>query len=104
MSSGDSGDYHREPDDEVDYEDVPADISYGSIEGVGGLPGCSSREVELENKLSELRYQLARLGEENRELERNLAASEELGQTLTTELEGSQRQIVTLSTSINKGA
>ena len=103
MSSGDSGDYHREPEDEVDYEDVPADISYGSIEGVGGLPGCSSREVELENKFSELRYQLARLGVENRELERNLAASDELGQSLTTELEGSQRQMVTLSTSINKG-
>ena len=102
-SSGDSGDYHREPEDEVDYEDVPADISYGSIEGVGGLPGCSSREVELENKFSELRYQLARLGVENRELERNLAASDELGQSLTTELEGSQRQMVTLSTSINKG-
>merc|ERR1719427_1031820 len=102
-SSGDSGDYHREPEDEVDYENVPADISYGSIEGVGGLPGCSSREVELENKLSELRYQLARLGVENRELERNLAASDELGQSLTTELEGSQRQMVTLSTSINKG-
>merc|ERR1719427_1429797 len=103
-SSGDSGDYHREHEDYVDYEDVPADVSFGSIEGVGGLPGCSSREVELENKLSELRYQLARLGDENRELERNLAASDELGQSLTTELEGSQRQMVTLSTSINKGA
>jgi hypothetical protein len=25
-------------------------ISHGSVEGLGGWPGCGSREVELENK------------------------------------------------------
>jgi len=102
-SSGDVGDGLKEPEEEEYHEDIAANISYGSIEGVGGLPGCSSREVELENKVSELRYQLARLMEDKKELERNLAASEDLGQSLSTELEGSHRQVVSLSTSINKG-
>lgn len=70
---------------------------------MGGVPGCSSREVELENEVSELRYQLVRMTEEKKELERNLAASEDLGVSLTTELEGSHRQVASLSTSINKG-
>eukprot|EP00092_Neocalanus_flemingeri_P040846 GFUD01044466.1.p1 GENE.GFUD01044466.1~~GFUD01044466.1.p1 ORF type:complete len:1000 (+),score=364.95 GFUD01044466.1:67-3066(+) len=102
-SWGDVGDFPKEPECAAYHEDVPANISYGSIEGVGGVPGCNSREVELENKVSELRYQLARLGEDKRVLERHLAASEDLGQSLTTELEGSQKQMETLSTSINKG-
>eukprot|EP00092_Neocalanus_flemingeri_P091853 GFUD01116538.1.p1 GENE.GFUD01116538.1~~GFUD01116538.1.p1 ORF type:complete len:578 (-),score=221.19 GFUD01116538.1:103-1746(-) len=102
-SWGDVGDFPKEPEYAAYHEDVPANISYGSIEGVGGVPGCNSREVELENKVSELRYQLARLGEDKRVLERHLAASEDLGHSLTTELEGSQKQMETLSTSINKG-
>jgi hypothetical protein len=28
----------------------PGNTSFGSVEGVGGWPGCDSREVELENK------------------------------------------------------
>jgi len=88
----------------LEFDDISlVDISYGSIEGVGGVPGCSSREVELENEVSELRYQLARLTEEKKQLERHLAASEDLGISLTTELEGSHRQVASLSTSINKG-
>eukprot|EP00092_Neocalanus_flemingeri_P026518 GFUD01028741.1.p1 GENE.GFUD01028741.1~~GFUD01028741.1.p1 ORF type:complete len:754 (-),score=279.20 GFUD01028741.1:61-2322(-) len=102
-SWGDVGDFLKEPECAAYHEDVPANISYGSIEGVGGVPGCNSKEVELENKVSELRYQLARLGEDKRVLERHLAASEDLGQSLTTELEGSQKQMETLSTSINNG-
>ena len=95
-----------EADDDklLEFDDISlVDISYGSIEGVGGVPGCSSREVELENEVSELRYQLARMTEEKKELERHLAASEDLGISLTTELEGSHRQVASLSTSINKG-
>ena len=101
-----------EVDDEQDSREVDQDInstgnasygSYGSVEGVGGDPGCSSREVELENKVSELRYQLVRLGEEKVELERNLAGSEELAQTLATELEGSQKVMVNMSSSFHRG-
>ena len=99
-------------DDEQDSREADQDInstgnasygSYGSVEGVGGEPGCSSREVELENKVSELRYQLVRLGEEKIELERNLAGSEELAQTLATELEGSQKVMVNMSSSFHRG-
>merc|ERR1719206_1127398 len=92
-------------DDKIlEFDDISlVDISYGSIEGLGGVPGCSSREVELENEVSELRYQLARMTEEKKQLERHLAASEDLGISLTTELEGSHRQVASLSTSINKG-
>jgi len=101
-----------EVEDEQDSGEVDQDInstgnasygSYGSVEGVGGDPGCSSREVELENKVSELRYQLVRLGEEKAELERNLAGSEELAQTLATELEGSQKVMVNMSSSFHRG-
>jgi len=102
-SCGESEEAAKELGDDFEHEEIPVNISYGSIEGVGGPPGCSSREVELENKVSELKYQLARIVEEKRELVRNLAASEDLGQSLSTELEGNMRQIVTLSTSINKG-
>lgn len=102
-NSADMGNRSQDSTDNAGH-DVLADVSYGSIEGLGGVPGCSSREVELENKVSELRYQLSKLGEEKREVERNLAASEEFGQSLTTELEGSHRQMASLSTSINKSA
>ena len=49
-------------------EEFPIDISYGSIEGIGGNPGCNSKEVELENKVSELRYQVSKLTRENKDL------------------------------------
>ena len=28
----------------------PGNLSYGSVEGLGGMPGCDSKEVQLENK------------------------------------------------------
>ena len=44
------------------------DVSSVSVEGVGGLPGCASREVELENRVSELSFRLAGLARERGEL------------------------------------
>jgi len=81
-----------------------SNISFGSIEGIAGETpsNSSSREVELENKISELRYQVSKLQIEKRELERNLAASEDLGVSLTSELVGSQRQMMNLSSSVCK--
>lgn len=35
--------------EEQDKPDLD-NVSYGSVEGLGGLPGCDSREVELENR------------------------------------------------------
>eukprot|EP00092_Neocalanus_flemingeri_P040844 GFUD01044464.1.p1 GENE.GFUD01044464.1~~GFUD01044464.1.p1 ORF type:complete len:512 (+),score=182.19 GFUD01044464.1:63-1538(+) len=85
-NSRDVGEFHKESEGVACHEDVLLNTSYGRIEGVGVAPGCGSREVELENKL-----------------EIDLAASEDLGQSLPTELEGSLRQMETLSTSINNG-
>ena len=87
-----------------DLEEVDAlNISYGSIEGFGTMRQgeyeslCSSREVELENQVSELRFQLNKVFEEKKELERSLQASEEHGLNLTTELNLSHKQVASLS-------
>lgn len=47
----------RSPDSPYKGSRVPVrshsdagNASFGSVEGVGGLPGCDSREVELENR------------------------------------------------------
>ena len=66
---------------------------------------CASREVELDNKVVELNYQVGRLTEDKKELEKLLAESEDFGLNLTclnTELEGNHRRL-SLSNSINKG-
>ena len=83
---------------------ISGNVSYGSVEGVGGGDdsGCSSREVELENRVSELSYQLARLGEEKLELEKHLAGSEELALNLAAELETSQKVFVNMSNSYHR--
>ena len=90
-----------------DNVDVSTASSSGTLEAVGGTTCCASREVELENKVVELSYQVGKLTEDKKELEKNLAESEDFGLNLTcltTELEGSQRRLsVSLSTSINKG-
>ena len=81
-----------------------SNVSYGSVEGVGGADdsGCSNREVELENRVSELSYQLARLGEEKLELEKHLAGSEELALNLAAELETSQKVFANMSNSYHR--
>ena len=90
-----------------DNVDVSTASSSGTLEGVGGTTCCASREVELENKVVELSYQVDKLTEDKKELEKNLAESEDFGlnlSSLTAELEGSHRRLsLSLSTSINKG-
>merc|ERR1719228_2865569 len=72
-------------------------VSFGSIEGTGGQPGCSSREVELENKVSELNYQLSKLGEENLNLQRAYSTIEDISANLTIDLELSKRKLASLA-------
>eukprot|EP00092_Neocalanus_flemingeri_P001194 GFUD01001272.1.p1 GENE.GFUD01001272.1~~GFUD01001272.1.p1 ORF type:complete len:986 (+),score=248.57 GFUD01001272.1:48-3005(+) len=96
------GDVVKDEQD-IPEEDISTDASYGSVEGVGGAQGCSSKEVDLENTVSELRYQLARLGNEKIELERNLTGTEELAQKLTTELKESHEVMLNLSPSFHRG-
>ena len=68
-------------------------MSQGAFESV-----CSSREVELENQVSELRFQLNKVCEEKKELERSLQVCEEHGLNLTTELNLSHKQVASLTT------
>ena len=74
-----------------------------SFEGVGG--NCyqlsSNREFELENKVSELEFLLARVREEKKELENNLVVTEETGLSRTSELEEELRSHKRLSLSTN---
>merc|ERR1719153_2064347 len=81
--------------------------SSGTVEAIGGVVCCASREAELDNKVVELRYQVGRLTEDKKELEKQLAESEDFGRNLTcltTELEGNHRRLsVSLSNSINRG-
>jgi len=82
------------PDNSCEDE---ADISFGSYEGVGVQPGCSSREVELENKVSELKYQLAKFEEKHTDLRRAYSAMEDISANLTIDLELSKRKLATAS-------
>ena len=74
-----------------------------SFEGVGG--NCyqlsSNREFELQNKVSELEFLLARAREEKKELENNLVVTEETGLSRTSELEEELRSHKRLSLSTN---
>ena len=38
-------------------------VSYGSMEAIGGPAGCYSREIEYETRLSEICFQLAQANE-----------------------------------------
>ena len=89
-------------EDEVFEDNSPRPASL-SFEGVGGLSDQlhSNREFELQNKVNELEFQLAKLKEEKKELENSLVASEEFGLSLTTELEDSHKRL-SLSTNIQK--
>lgn len=56
------------------------------LEGFGGGPGCSSREVELESRLEEVEFTVARLGKELDEALRAQMNSEEQVELLEAEL------------------
>ena len=85
----------------TDQEEALTNISFGSIEGYGAGDdmAATARELELEARIEELNHQLCKLKEENREMQKNLVASEEFGLSLTTELEDSQRRL-SLSSSV----
>ena len=74
-----------------------------SFEGVGGnsYQISSNREFELQNKVSELEFQLSRVREEKKELENNLVVFEETGLSRTSELEEELRSHKRLSLSTN---
>ena len=61
----------------------------------------TNREFELQNKVSELEFLLAKVREEKKELENNLVASEETGLSRTSELEEELRSHKRLSLSTN---
>ena len=75
------------PQEEGREKCVRPNVSSDSLEGVGGLPGCDSREVELENLVSELQYRLAGMERERTVLRATLAASEEQTAGLTVTLQ-----------------
>ena len=74
-----------------------------SFEGVGGdcFQLSTNREFELQNKVSELEFLLAKLREEKKELETNLVMSEETGHSRTEELEEELRSQKRFSLSTN---
>ena len=74
-----------------------------SFEGVGGNSDflSTNREFELQNKVSELEFCLAKVREEKKELENNLVVSEETGLSRTSELEEELRSHKRLSLSTN---
>ena len=59
---------------EKDEEELLTNISFGSIEGYGvaGDLVASAREIELEGKVNELNFQLKKVRDEKRNLEKNL--------------------------------
>jgi len=77
-------------------------ISYGSIAGLGGTPAYSRDEVELENKVSELSYQLARAGEEQLALQNALSLQEDANAILCNELDSSKRKIGSLKEMVER--
>jgi len=94
--------YQERFKDEV-FEDNGPEIGNVSFEGIGGISYQlhSNREYELQSKVSELEFQVAKLREEKKEMERSLVASEEFGLSLTSELEDSHRRL-SLSTNTLK--
>ena len=68
----------------TDQEEALTNISFGSIEGYGAGDdmAATARELELEAKVEELNHQLCKMKEENREMQKNLVASEEFGLSL----------------------
>ena len=88
------------------FEDFTEGFERGgnlSFEGVGGdcFQLSTNREFELQNKVSELEFLLARLREEKKELETNLVMTEETGHSRTVELEEELRSQKRLSLSTN---
>jgi len=90
---------------EKDEEELLTNVSFGSIEGygMGNELVASAREIELEGKVNELNFQLKKVQDEKRNLEKNLIASEEFGLSLTTELEDSNRRLSLSSSILSKG-
>ena len=94
----------HQQEDEV-FEDTEAGPEPGnlSFEGVGGnsYQLSTNREFDLQNKVSELEFQLAKLKDEKKELESNLVMTEETGHSRTVELEEELRSQKRLSLSTN---
>ena len=74
-----------------------------SFEGVGGdcFQLSTNREFELQNKVSQLEFLLARVRDEKKELEKNLVVTEETGLSRTSELEEELRRNKRCSLSTN---
>ena len=100
-----SEDYQNQQQDEVFEDNTAGAEGLGnlSFEGVGGnsYQISSNREFELQNKISELEFLLARSREEKKELENNLVVTEETGLSRTSELEEELRSHKRLSLSTN---
>merc|ERR1719219_1616306 len=99
--------YQSQQEDEVfEFEDNTGGaegVGSHSFEGVGGSSYqlSTNREFELQNRVSELEFQLAKVREEKKELENNLVVSEETGLSRTSELEEELRSHKRLSLSTN---
>jgi len=79
-----------------------ANASFGSVEGYGGDQGCYSREVDLENRCSELRYQLYRQQEEYQDLRRTLASTEDMAGHLSSQLDSAKARISGLTAELDR--
>ena len=79
---------HTQPEEphEGDSREGVLNASGGSVEGLGGLSGCQSREVELELLVGELRQQVVKLTRENTALRETLTISEEQAAGATVRL------------------
>ena len=66
------------------------------LEGFGGRPGCSSREVELEFRLEESEFIVARLGKELDEALRAQRSSEDHVEVLEAELKSKNELLIGL--------
>ena len=73
-------------------EQAELENSFGSLEGVGGDPGCESRTVELELLVEELRHQIAGFPKDKVVLRDALSASEEQVVALVEQLRGVRRE------------
>ena len=79
---------HTQPEEphEGDSREGVLNASGGSVEGLGGLSGCQSREVELELLVGELKQQVVKLTRENTALRETLTISEEQAAGATVSL------------------
>ena len=97
--------YRNQNEDEVFEDNTEGVEGVGnlSFEGVGGnsYQLRSNREFELQNKVSELEFLLAKVREEKKDLEMNLVVTEETGLSRTSELEEELRSHKRLSLSTN---